>query len=118
MIKLRDNLLVSAHMIVGIELGSEKDKPCIDVHSPDGSYWSISAEDLHVPEINDGLLIALANEIDRQCKEMGIAAFMDAKVKEAIDQRIQDEWSPKKEAKKPAIDFGKLSRDFDDEIPF
>lgn len=110
MIKLRDNLLVSAHMIVGIEIGVENHKPCIDIHTPDGAYWSVNAEDLHVPEINAGLLTALANEIDRQCKEIGVAAFMDAKVKAAIDQRVETgDWSP--------VKLGGV-RHIDDEIPF
>lgn len=124
MIYLREGLLVSAHMIVGIELGVENGEPTIDVHTPDGAYWSVNAEDLRVPEINAGLLTALANEIDRQCKEIGVAAFMDAKVKAAIDNRIQDEWSPKDGfpiTNKPGSAFGKLGGDrnlLDDEIPF
>lgn len=118
MIKLRDHLLVSAHMIVSIELGTEAGQPCIEVYTPDGQYWSIIAKDLHVPEINDGLLIALANEIDRQLKEMGVAAFMDDKVKAAIDNRIEAEAKGDWPAPKGTINFDKLSRDLDDEIPF
>jgi hypothetical protein len=99
MIKLRPGLLVSAHMVVGIELqpATADEQAAIWVHTPDGAYWELVEKDMGAPA-NEATLISLATEIDRQCKEIGVAAFMDDKVKRAIEQRIELETQ---EARKP-----------------
>lgn len=123
MITLRPGLLVQAHMIVAIELSKDNGNPCIDVHTPDGQYWSIGPECGY--PINQATLTALGNEIDRQCREIGAAGVMSDQVKRMIDQRIdpddfqRGEPMPNRDwSTKPAINFDKLSRDLDDEIPF
>lgn len=123
MITLRPGLLVQAHMIVAIELSKDNGNPCIDVHTPDGQYWSIGPECGY--PINMMTLIALGNEIDRQCREIGAAGVVSDQVKRMIDQRIDPDTFQRGEPM-PNRDwpsaFGKgsinASRDLDDEIPF
>ena len=107
-LRLSPPLLVSAHMIVGIELSPEK--ATIDVHTPDGQYWELTAEDIGAP-INEQTLLSLAAEIDRQCKEHGAAVHMTRDVARAIENRIDPDDEPFARATK-------WNRNLDDEIPF
>lgn len=114
MIRLRPGLLVSAHMIVGIELSTDDGNPCINVHTPDGAFWSISEAECNMP-INETTLIALGAEIDKQCREIGAAGVVSDQVKRMIDNRVELETQF---ARKEPINFARLSRDLDDEPPF
>lgn len=106
MIRLRIDppLFVQAHMIVAIGLSFEGKEPELDVHSPDGSYWGLTAKDIGAP-INAATITSLAAEIDKQCREIGAAGVVSDQVKRMIENRFDE---PAKLAKHP----------FDDEIPF